>query len=152
MVDKQSENRRILLTHSPLDVQATYEFLRSPNAGAVIVFAGTTRQWTHGRETVHLEYESYEPMALKVMHELLESAASRWPLTKACLIHRLGVVPISEASVLVGVSTAHRRDAYEASRFLIDTLKVQIPVWKREHWADGGQEWITGDQAPGTPS
>ena len=128
-----------------------YDFLRSPSAGAVIVFAGTTRQWTQGRETVHLEYESYEPMALQVMRELLEGAASQWPIIKACLIHRLGVVPIGEASVLVGVSTAHRQDAYEASRYLIDSLKVRVPVWKREHWADGGKEWITGNQAPDAP-
>lgn len=116
------------------------------------MFSGTTRQWTDDRETTLLEYESYEPMALKVMHELLDTAATRWPLIKAYLVHRLGVVPISEASVLVGVSTAHRRDAYEASRYLIDTLKVQIPIWKREHWADGGQQWISGDQSPETSS
>ena len=148
MVDNSKDSRWVELTHEPLDVQAAYEFLRSPGAGAIVVFAGTTRQWTRGRETVHLEYESYEAMALKVMEELLDAAALNWPIHKACLIHRLGVVPITEASVLVGVSTAHRQDAYEASRHLIDTLKVQIPIWKREHWADGGSEWITGTQAP----
>ena len=148
MVDKPSDNRRVLLTHSPLNVEAAHAFLRSPKAGAIIVFCGTTRQWTLDRETVHLEYESYEPMALETMHDLLNTAAERWPLVKACLMHRLGVVPISESSVLVGVSTAHRQDAYEASRYLIDTLKIQIPIWKREHWADGGRAWVTGDRRP----
>lgn len=151
MVDKQADNWRVLLTQAPLDVQAAYDFLLSPSAGAAVVFAGTTREWTRGRQTVHLEYESYEPMALKAMRDLLAHAASEWPVLKACLIHRLGVVPVSQASVLVGVSCAHRQDAYEASRFLIDSLKVRIPIWKREHWADGGQEWITGDHTPNTP-
>ncbi len=112
------------------------------------MFAGTTRQWTQGRETLRLEYESYEPMALKVMHELLDEAEKRWPVLRGCLLHRLGKVPIAEVSVIAGVATPHRADAFEAARFLIDRLKSQVPIWKREHWADGLTDWIMGDTLP----
>lgn len=143
-----NRNRWVELLPGPLDMGAAFRFLQAPRVGGIAVFAGTTRQWTQGRETLRLEYEGYEPMALKVMHKLLDEAEQQWPVLRACLLHRLGEVPIADASVIVGTSTPHRADAFEAARFLIDRLKLQVPIWKREHWADGTAHWITGPSPP----
>ena len=143
-----NENRWVELLPCPLDLGAAFHFLRAAMAGGIAMFAGTTRQWTQGRETLSLEYESYQPMALKVMHTLLDEAEAQWPVLRACLLHRLGDVPITEASVIVGVATPHRTDAFEAARYLIDRLKVQVPIWKRENWADGTTEWVIGATPP----
>ena len=128
----------------PLDVGAVFAALQTPRAGGVAIFVGTTRQWTAGEETVRLEYEGYEAMALKEMHRLADEAAARWPIERLCIVHRLGVVPPAEASVVVGVATPHRAEAFEACRYLIDTLKQQVPIWKREVYADGTTEWVEG--------
>ena len=142
-------NKRWLsLSKAPLDVIAAYQFLQTPAAGGIALFIGTTRQWTDGHETTLLMYESYEPMALKEMHSLLDVAVNRWPIHRACVLHRLGEVPVTEASVLVGVATAHRPEAFEACRFLIDRLKVQVPIWKQEHLTDGQVNWIEGNEPP----
>ncbi len=138
----------IALQHTPLDVRAAHAFLHHRRAGGTALFVGTTRQWTEGRETVQLEYESYEPMAEKEMRRLAKSAALRWGTLRICILHRLGNVPIGEASVVVGVAAAHRAPAFEACRHLIDTLKQNVPIWKREHFADGSREWIGGQSAP----
>ncbi len=131
-----------------LSIDRVADFLYHPKAGGVDIFAGTTRQWTGERETVELSYECYEPMALKEMQVLLEEAAERWPLVRGCMVHRLGVVPVAEASVLIGVATPHRADAFEACKFLIDQLKVQVPIWKKEYYADGTTEWVQGRSIP----
>ena len=93
---------------------------------------------------MRLAYDAYAPMAAKTMRELADEAAGRWPVLKVCLLHRLGEVPPPEASVVVGVACAHRAAAFEACRWLIDTLKAQVPIWKREHYADGSTEWVQG--------
>lgn len=138
--------KKVKLQHDQLDVGAITTFLYTAEAGGVSVFVGTTRRWTDGRETVELEYECYEAMALKEMEQLADRAQERWPVRRICLVHRLGVVPVAEASVIVGVSTPHRAEAFEACRFLIDTLKQQVPIWKREVYADGTTEWVQGQQ------
>lgn len=136
------------LQEAVLDLPAAAEFLATPAAGGIDIFIGTTRRWTGEDETVRLEYECYEPMALKEIGQLLAAATERWPVLKAVVFHRLGVVPVSEASVIIGVATAHRAAAFEACRYLIDRLKVQVPIWKREVYADGRTEWVQGSQAP----
>ncbi len=118
--------------------------LRHPGAGALSLFAGTTRQFTAGRETERLEYDCYQEMALAEMQRIVRDARSRWLLLHVCVLHRLGVVPVTESSVIVGASSAHRKDAFPACRYLIDTLKGQVPIWKREHYADGTTEWVSG--------
>lgn len=133
---------------APVDVARAFAFLQTPHAGGLSVFAGTTRQWTDGVETVRLEYEGYRPMALAEMRKIAGEAAEAWPLLKACLVHRLGVVPAGEASVVVGVAAAHRAEAFEACRFLIDTLKTRVPIWKREVYRDGHTEWVEGTAPP----
>jgi molybdopterin synthase catalytic subunit len=144
------ETTWIHLTDAPLDVAAVDAFLRTDTAGGINLFVGTTRRWTDGRETVRLAYDAYAPMAVKTMRALADEAADRWPVLKVAVWHRLGEVPPPEASVIIGVACAHRAAAFEACRWLIDTLKVQVPIWKREHYADGTTEWVQG-QTPDVP-
>jgi molybdopterin synthase catalytic subunit len=121
--------------------------LRTDTAGGLSLFVGTTRRWTGDNETVRLAYDAYAPMAAKTMHALADEAATRWSVLKVAVHHRLGEVPPPEASVVIGVACAHRAAAFEACRWLIDTLKAEVPIWKREHYADGSTEWVQG-QAP----
>lgn len=134
----------IEIQEAPLEVAVAFAFLQTKRAGGIDVFIGTTRQWTGEDETVRLEYEAYRPMALGEMRKIAGEAAGKWPLFKVCLVHRLGVVPAGEASVIVGVAAAHRREAFAACRFLIDTLKARVPIWKREVYRDGREEWVQG--------
>ncbi|MDX1546940.1 MAG: molybdenum cofactor biosynthesis protein MoaE [Rhodothermales bacterium] len=134
----------IHLTTDPLDVGAAFAFLQSPAAGGIDLFVGTTRRWTGEEETARLVYDAYVPMAEREMRRLAEDAAARWPLEGVYLVHRLGEVPPAEASVIVGVASAHRAEAFAACRYLIDTLKKAVPIWKREVYADGREEWVEG--------
>lgn len=147
-MEESTERTWIRLQEARLDVDGACEFLRVEESGAVDVFLGTTRQWTKGRETELLEYECYESMAVAEMARLLAEADERWPIRRACLLHRLGPVPLREISVIVGVSTPHRDAAFSACRFLIDELKRRVPIWKRERFADGGTEWAGGHLPP----
>lgn len=132
----------IELTDSKIDVSTLLENVGSTEAGAVVLFLGTTREFTNGRQTTTLDYEAYQPMASKKLADLESQARERWELIDCGIIHRLGNVPLGEASVAIAVSSAHRAVAFEAGRWLIDTLKVEVPIWKREHWADGSTEWV----------
>jgi molybdopterin synthase catalytic subunit len=132
----------ILLTAEPIDVARVMAHVQRPEAGAVVLFLGTTRQYTDGRETVELSYEAYAEMAEKELTRLAAEAERRWPLTACAVVHRVGVAPVGEASVAVAVSSPHRDAAFEAGRWLIDSLKATAPIWKKEHWADGGCDWI----------
>ena len=144
----QDESSWIQTQHAPLNVGDAYAFLQTPAAGGIALFVGTTRRWTDGKETQQLEYQAYLPMATKEMQRLAAAAKARWPTLRTCLLHRLGVVPAAEASVIVGVAAAHRAPAYEACRYLIDTLKRQVPIWKCEHYVGGTTEWIGGGDQP----
>ncbi len=108
-----------------------------PAAGGTAVFIGTTRTPSEGREVRYLEYEAYRPMALKQMTVIAETARSRWSLAGVCAVHRIGRVEIGEASVVIAVSAVHRGAAFEACRFIIDTLKKEVPIWKKEVFAEG---------------
>jgi molybdopterin synthase catalytic subunit len=126
-----------------LDITATNRVL-DPAAGGVATFLGTTRSENNGQgqALVALDYEAYREMALKQMHDLAQRARERWPIIKMVLLHRVGRVGLAEPSVLIALSTPHRGDAFEACRFLIDTLKAEVAIWKKEIWADGNSSWI----------
>lgn len=130
------------ITTSPIDHAALTERVRSNQAGAVCTFLGTVREMTGDRRTVLLEYEAYPEMAIKKLIELEEQARSRWPILDVALVHRVGRLDLGEISVVVAVSCPHRDEAFEACRWLIDTLKEVVPIWKRESWADGKEEWV----------
>ena len=144
----------IQLTHEPIDAAILLERAQSPEAGAVVLFLGVARRMTRGRETVELTYDAYEEMAAKELDRLEAEARQRWPLVECCIVHRLGLVPLGEASVAVAVACPHRREAFEAAEWLIDTLKERVPIWKQEHWADGDLQWVhpTNTSICGEPS
>jgi molybdopterin synthase catalytic subunit len=130
------------LTREPIDCDILLAKATRPEAGAVVLFLGTTREMTAGRRTASLDYEAYDEMAEKQLAELEADARRRWPLVECIIVHRLGRVPLAEASVAIVVSTPHRADAFAAGQWLIDTLKRDVPIWKQEHWADGTSEWV----------
>jgi molybdopterin synthase catalytic subunit len=144
----------IQLTHEPIDSAELVVRAQSPAAGALLMFLGCTRQRTAGRETAELTYDAYAEMAKKELENLESQARERWGLTECLIVHRLGTVPLGEASVAIVVASAHRRAAFEAGEWLIDTLKQCVPIWKQEHWADGTCEWVhphqcSMDESPG---
>jgi molybdopterin synthase catalytic subunit len=132
----------ISLTNQSIDTAELISRARHAEAGAVVLFLGTTRELTAGRQTVALSYEAYGEMAERRLAELEAEARRRWPVIECNIVHRLGTVPPTEASVAIAVSTPHRADAFAAGQWLIDSLKADVPIWKREQWADGTSEWV----------
>lgn len=132
----------VAVQDEPLDLELVDEFLRDERSGAVCIFTGTTRRWTGSAETLRLDYEAYDAMAEAVMRGLVEESVSRWRVSGVAVLHRTGQVPVAEASVIIGVSAPHRAHAFEACRWLIDTLKTEVPIWKKESYADGRSEWV----------
>jgi molybdopterin synthase catalytic subunit len=124
-----------------IDAAAVTAAVATPTAGASVTFAGTTRDHNDGRAVTRLEYEAYPEMALAEMRKIGEAARQRWPIERIAITHRIGVVPIGEASVVIAVSSAHRAAAFAACHFAIDRLKEVVPIWKKEHF-DGGEVWI----------
>jgi molybdopterin synthase catalytic subunit len=134
----------IELLPMPLDAAAVERFVADPAAGGICTFAGTTRAETNpaGRALVALDYEAYPEMATKQLRDLAARARAQWPIVKLALLHRLGRVPIAEASVLIAVSTPHRAESFAACRFLIDELKKDVAIWKQEVWDGGEATWV----------
>ncbi len=132
----------IRITESPIDSQELIAAVTDSHCGAVVLFLGMTRQWTKGKETKWLEYEAYRSMAESEMRRLESEALDRWPIRNVYLIHRLGRVDILESSVGVAVGSPHREAAFAAGKWLIDELKRQVPIWKKEIFADQSDEWI----------
>ena len=130
------------LTPDPIDTGKLVDSVRTPEAGAVVLFLGTTRELTDGRHTESLDYESYGRMAEEKLGELEAEARRRWPIARCAIVHRVGRVAPSEVSVAIAVSTPHRHDALAATEWLIDTIKKVVPIWKKENWADDTSEWI----------
>jgi molybdopterin synthase catalytic subunit len=132
----------IELTTEPIDSNAVLQQVSSNQAGAVVLFLGTTREFTGSRQTTSLDYECYPEMAEKKLDELEREARNRWPIVDCVVVHRLGHLELGAASVAIAVSSAHRQDAFQAGQWLIDTLKEVVPIWKKENWADGTSEWV----------
>jgi molybdopterin synthase catalytic subunit len=138
----------VALGPDPLPVDAAMGWASVPGAGALVVFLGIVRDHADGREGVTaLTYEAYESEAARVMREILVAARARWSdLARVALLHRIGRLGLSEASVAVVVSSPHRAEAFDAARFCIDTLKETVPIWKQEHHG-GGDDWGLGAEA-----
>ena len=142
---------RFDLTEGELDPRALELECRTDRDGAVVTFSGTTRDHNDGAQVISLSYEAYTEMAQRVMCVLFEEAVKRFPITRARVAHRLGDVPVGEASVIVVVASPHRAPAFEACRFLMDRLKDEVPIWKREKLRDGaGERWIGDLPKPAT--
>jgi molybdopterin synthase catalytic subunit len=142
MLEPPEGDTWLALTGSPLAVGPAADWAVRPDCGAVVVFSGTARDHAVGREGVdQLEYEAYDEQVVARFEAIADEMRGRWPdLGRVALLHRVGVVPIGESSVVVAVSSAHRPAAFEAARFGIDSLKATAPIWKRERWA-GGESW-----------
>lgn len=132
----------ISLTHSPIDPSTILAQVASNDAGAVVFFLGTTREFTKGRQTESLDYECYPQMAEAKLAELEAQSREKWPLVHVSIVHRLGRLGLGEASIAIAVSSPHRQAAFEAGKWLIDTIKEDVPIWKQENWADGTSEWV----------
>jgi molybdopterin synthase catalytic subunit len=138
-------NDWIELLATPIDVKSAVEFVSAPQAGGIDVFLGTTRAETsvEGKALVMLDYEAYASMAVKQMSDLAARARQQWPdIARIAILHRTGRVELGKASVIIAVSTPHRADAFAACRWLIDTLKSDAAIWKREVWDDGSGTWV----------
>jgi molybdopterin synthase catalytic subunit len=134
------------LVHGPIDVAPLLAAAAHPACGAVNLFLGTTRDHHDGRAVLRLEYEAHEGMAREALATLERLACERFGLAHCTVVHRLGVVPITEASVAVVVASAHRGPAFEASRWIMDELKRTVPIWKKEFFADGDARWVEGQR------
>jgi molybdopterin synthase catalytic subunit/molybdopterin converting factor small subunit len=137
----------IALVREPIDSAAIQRSIKSPPDGALCVFDGIVRDNTLGRRTLHLDYEAYEEMALKQMHLLRSEAIELFAIRDVAIVHRLGRLTVGETSVFIAVASAHRGAAFDACRWLIDTLKKTVPIWKREQFADGAA-WADGEPFP----
>ena len=132
----------IHIIHLEIDTQRMLAAVGQTNAGAQLLFIGTTRDITDNRVTQWLDYEAYEPMAVSKLEQLESTANERWDMCAIEIVHRLGKVLPGEASVAIAVSSPHREDAFACGRWLIDTLKRDVPIWKQEHWLDEQPQWI----------
>ncbi len=132
------------ITFAPLSLEEVYRLADDPGNGAVVVMSGMVRNQTDGRPVVFLEYQAYEPMAVRVFAQIGADIRRRWPDVRRVVIHhRTGKLEIGEISVLVAVGCPHRAEAFEACRYAIDTLKHNAPIWKKEHWRDGSSAWVS---------
>ena len=137
----------IALTDVAIESHALLEQIKQGEDGAAVIFDGVVRNNTKGRPTLYLEYTAYDAMALDQMRTLAEDAVQRFGVRDVTLVHRLGRLEVGETSVLIAVASAHRAAAFDACRWLIDTLKKQVPIWKKEVFVDGAV-WAPGEAFP----
>ena len=135
------------LVRSPIDPHEIAESVKAAEDGAAVVFDGFVRNNFKGQKTLYLEYEAYEAMAYAKMREIGAEIREKFPVHRIAIVHRLGRLEIGETSVLIAVSSAHRKEAFEACRYAIDTLKKTVPIWKKEYFA-GGAVWAEGEKPP----
>jgi molybdopterin synthase catalytic subunit len=141
------------ISEHPLDIVGLLASSHHPKAGALVLFSGEVRNHNLGREVSFLEYEAYIPMASKMIREIIDEALSKWSLHIALAQHRVGKVDVGESAVVVITASSHRREAYEANRYIIDRIKHEVPIWKCEYFSDGTKKWggncncheVTGD-------
>jgi MoaE-MoaD fusion protein len=135
------------ITREPVDIRELRARLLRGESGAVVIFDGVARDNTKGRRTLCLEYEGYTEMALRTLEQIGREVHERWPINRVGIIHRLGRIEISESSVVICVTSAHRRVAFEACQYAIDRLKKIVPIWKKEYFEDGAV-WVEGETMP----
>ena len=133
----------IRIVESKINREEIIQSVSTPESGAIATFDGTVRNYSREKPVTHLHYEAFPEMALKELEKIRAEAMQRWPLNGMAIVHRVGRMEIGESSVFIAVSSAHRKDAFEACRFAIDTLKTTVPIWKKEHYQDG-EVWIEG--------
>ncbi|SDH86983.1 molybdopterin synthase catalytic subunit [Alteribacillus persepolensis] len=132
------------VTDKPVSIGEITQKVIRPECGAVTTFTGTVRELTNGKRTLSLEYHAYKSMAVKMLEQIGQEIQEKWPDTLAAITHRTGHLQISDIAVVIAVSSPHRKAAYEANQYAIERIKEIVPIWKKEHWADG-TKWV-GDQ------
>jgi molybdopterin synthase catalytic subunit len=137
------DNLSIKITADTLNVQECADWVMSPGCGGIDVFIGTVRNATKGKTVVRLEFEAYEKMAINELEKIAQQAFNNWPVQKILIRHRTGILQVGEIPVIIAVAAAHRDAAFEACRFIIDTLKQTVPIWKKESFEDG-EVWVAG--------
>jgi molybdopterin synthase catalytic subunit/molybdopterin converting factor small subunit len=145
----EAEGRDLFeITHEPINITGLRARLLEGDSGAVVIFDGVARNNTKGRRTLYLEYEGYEPMALRTMKQIGLEVRERWSINRIGIVHRLGRTEITESSVVIVVTSAHRKIAFEACHYAIDRLKKIVPIWKKEYFEDGAV-WVENQEARG---
>lgn len=146
-MNSNSQPDLLALVRDPIDQDALVAHVRAAEDGAVVTFDGCVRNHSRGRRTLYLDYESYESMALEKIREISAEMHEKFPIHRVAIVHRLGRLEIGETSVFIAVSSEHRPAAFEACRFAIDTLKRNVPIWKKEYFEDGAV-WADGEMPP----
>ena len=140
----KEEKDNFSITIAPLSIAEIYALADNPSNGAVVVMSGMVRNITDAKSVIALEYQSYQPMAIKVFEQIATEIRHQWPEVNTVVIHhRVGRLNVGDISVLVAIGCPHRSEAFEACRYTIDTLKQTAPIWKKEHWADGSSSWVS---------
>jgi molybdopterin synthase catalytic subunit len=134
--------RHFSVSSTPLDLEGFRRDLIDTSCGAYAQFEGWVRDHNEGQAVLRLEYEVYEPLAVKEGLRIIDEAADRFGLTRAAAIHRSGLLELTDVAVVVGVSSPHRTAAFDACRYIIDQAKLRLPIWKKEHYASGEAEWV----------
>ena len=134
-------NELIHLTHKPLSAEIVTALVSEPAYGGIDIFIGTVRDQTKGKKVQRLEYEAYEPMAVSEMGKIAQQVKQKWPQSSIAIHHRIGTLAIGDAAVIIAVATPHRDQAFAACKYAIDTLKEQVPIWKKEIFEDG-EVWV----------
>jgi molybdopterin synthase catalytic subunit len=132
----------VSITSNPIDINSVMATVRDRRAGAVVLFLGTVREFTGDRQTSALNYEAFEEMALASLQQITEQAKTRWSLVKSAVVHRTGSLDLGAVAVAVAVSSAHRGPAFDAGQWIMDRIKQQTPIWKKEIYSDGRTEWV----------
>ncbi|HLX57722.1 MAG TPA: molybdenum cofactor biosynthesis protein MoaE [Ktedonobacteraceae bacterium] len=133
----------ISITRERLDRDALVAAVSHPSAGGIVVFEGVVRDHARGKQIRYLEYDVYPEMAIQQIHAIVVEAHKRWSVERVAVAHRIGRLEIGEASVIIVVASPHRAEAFDACRYIIDTLKTTVPIWKKEV-ATNGEEWVEG--------
>jgi molybdopterin synthase catalytic subunit len=142
---------RFRFTERPIDTAAARAELTDRGAGGYVSFEGWVRDFNEGLEVTRLEYEAFQSLALKEGERILAEALQRHPVKHVLCIHRLGTLDLSDMAVWVGVSAAHRGEAFDACRFIIDEIKHRVPIWKKEHYRNGDSGWVNCERCAAAP-
>ena len=143
---------QVTMTDEPLSADALSRELCRDDAGAQIVFSGVVRNRNEGRPVLAVTYDAHRPLAEQTFRDIAEEVCARWGDLSVVIAHRAGRLSVGEVSVVIGVASPHREEAYQASRYVIEQLKLRSPVWKQEHYADGESDWLKGHSLRDDPS
>ncbi len=137
----KSDSTWLEITHDPLEIQKIHDFVLSDDCGAVNIFVGTVRNYFDERKVIRMDYHGYPDMAENILENIVATAKLKWPIQKVAVLHRLGLLELREASIIIAVATGHRAESYEACRFIIEEIKKDLPVWKKEFYEDESGSW-----------